>query len=30
VQEDSKIQAWTTSEQGKLQSLVWTALCSKP
>ncbi len=30
LQEDSQTQAWTTSEQGKLQSLVWTALCSKP
>ena len=30
LQEDSQPQAWTTSEQGKLQSLVWTALCSKP
>ncbi len=30
LQEDSQTQAWTTSEQGKLQSLVWTAICSKP
>jgi len=30
LQEDSQTQAWTTSDQGKLQSLVWTALCSKP
>ncbi len=30
LQEDSQPQAWTTSKQGKLQSLVWTALCSKP
>jgi hypothetical protein len=28
--EDSQTQAWTAPEQGKLQSLVWTALCGKP
>jgi hypothetical protein len=30
LQEDSQTQAWTTPEQGKLQSLVWSALCGKP
>ena len=30
LQEDSQTQAWTTHDQGKLQSLVWTALCGKP
>ena len=29
LQEDSKNQNWTTPEQGKLQSLIWTALCGK-
>lgn len=30
LQEDSQTQAWTTPEQGKLQSLIWSALCGKP
>ena len=30
LQEDSQTQTWTTPEQGKLQSLIWTALCGKP
>lgn len=30
LQEDSQTQAWTTPEQGKLQSLIWTTLCGKP
>ena len=30
LQDDSQTQAWTTPEQGKLQSLVWSALCGKP
>ncbi len=30
LQEDSKTQPWTTAEHGKLQSLIWTALCGKP
>jgi hypothetical protein len=30
LQEDSQTQEWTAPEQGKLQSLVWTALCGKP
>ncbi len=30
LREDSQTQAWTTPDQGKLQSLVWTALCGKP
>jgi hypothetical protein len=29
LQEDSKNQNWTTPEQGKLQSLICTALCGK-
>ena len=29
LQEDSKNQNWTTPEQGKLQSLLWTAHCGK-
>lgn len=29
LQEDSQTQSWTTPEQGKLQSLVWAALCGK-
>lgn len=29
MQEDSKNQNWTTPEQGKLRSLIWTALCGK-
>lgn len=30
LQEDAQTQAWTTPDQGKLQSLVWKALCGKP
>ncbi len=30
LQEDPQTQAWTTPEQGKLQSLIWSALCGKP
>lgn len=30
LQEDSQTQTWTTPEQGKLQSLIWTAVCGKP
>ena len=30
LQEDSQTQTWTTPEQGKLQSLIWAALCGKP
>lgn len=30
LQEDSQTQAWTTPEQGKLQSLIWSTLCGKP
>jgi hypothetical protein len=30
LQEDSQTQTWTSPDQGKLQSLVWSALCGKP
>ena len=30
LQEDLQSQPWTTPDQGKLQSLVWKALCSNP
>jgi len=30
LQEDVQSQPWTTPDQGKLQSLVWKALCSNP
>ena len=30
LQEDSQTQTWITPEQGKLQSLIWAALCGKP
>ena len=30
LQEDSQTQTWSTPEQGKLQSLIWAALCGKP
>ena len=30
LQEDVQNQPWTTPDQGKLQSLVWKALCNQP
>ena len=30
LKEDVQIQSWTTADQGKLQSLVWKALCGNP
>ena len=30
LQENSQSQTWIKPEHGKLQSLVWSALCSKP
>ena len=30
LKEDVQIQSWTMADQGKLQSLVWKALCGNP
>ena len=30
LHEDSQTQSWINSDQGKLQSLIWSAVCVKP